>query len=400
MTCRKWIVAAALVLAAAQQAGAKQQRVVLKDGGIIVGEVTKADGRYRVVMASGATVTIPAERVASVGDVETARGEYERRLAKIDPNSAEDHFKLANWAYESERYEIAAKELKAALKIDPDYEPARLLRQMVRAKLKRPTTREGPDEGTDRLLSMKDIYRIRLEELREDDRRVAVKFRNDVVERFIKAMEGKGDFKEPKADDAFRRQRPGYKAWYIRNQMPDNVAVKEDIQVRTDPIFMRNFRRIVWPMVRSHCAAAQCHGGPRPKGGLMLFGGGGRNVRADYTNFIMLDGWVSRGRRVINRNSPKDSLLLQFALPEEQASVKHPKDISDVFRDRRDRSYQLVLEWIDSLRGPPHPEYRLRYKPPFGIKIVGRKLPSFLDDGGATTRPATTRPRADDGLFD
>ena len=320
--------------------------------------------------------------------------QYRERLEKIDPKDPEAHFQLARWAERADLLTIAKKELETALKLKPDYESAALLLKQVEEKLKK--RGDNGDEVKPPLTKVplvedEDIYRIRLEELRKGDV-VSVQFRNDVVERFISAMAGRGAFKTPDADRQFRRLSNVSKALYMLDQRPDDVAMKDDILVKSDPGFMKDFRAQAWPIVRNFCATTNCHGGGTPKGGLIFFNVGAGNERADYTNFVILDGVMVRGRRLIDRNNPEESLLLNFTLPEEQARYKHPRKISPAFRQgRSSANYKRVLKWILSLDGNPRLDYRLKYKPPFGIKLHGKRtmaLPEPTTSPGTTSKPA------------
>ncbi|MDY6913469.1 MAG: hypothetical protein SVT52_03305, partial [Planctomycetota bacterium] len=85
------------------------------------------------------------------------------------------------------------------------------------------------------------------------------------------------------------------------------------------------------------------------------------------------------------------SLLLQYGLPPEQSQFDHPEKITPPFRDRKSQNYRRVLEWINSLSGPLHPDYRTTYKPPFKLKTGSGGLPLLP--------PATTKP-AEEGFFD
>ena len=166
---------------------------------------------------------------------------------------------------------------------------------------------------------------------------------------------------------------------------PYNTAIKDDIIIKTDPRFMIEFRSRIWPIVAKHCAAAQCHGGDKPKGGLKLFNIPGKNEKVDYTNFLILDMFASGGKRMLDRDHSDLSLLLQYGLPPEQSRFDHPVKITPPFRSRKDPVYRRVLSWINSLSGPLHPNYRTTYKPPFKLKTAAGGLPPLPPE---TTQPA------------
>jgi hypothetical protein len=383
-------------------AAAEQKVVHLTGDRKITGQVTKTDSGY-VIKTKYGTLTVAAEDVIAIKDVVTPEDEYQDLRAKMDLSKAEDRLKLGEWAMEHDMLEKAREEFQAALKIDPKYERARLRLRQVEAKIearKKPTV--GPD-GTTRpappatltgirpewLVSEGDIHHIRLEEM-TGKYRGGVEFRNDVLKRFIEAMRGVEDFEQKGFEERFKGASRVDQARYMLRKLDRSSAMKDDIILKADPRFMLEFRRYVWPIVAQHCAAAQCHGGTQPVGGLKLFKIAGSSVKVDYTNFVLLDGIARGGRPVINRTTPDRSLLLEFGLPAEIAYYAHPKKITPPFKSREDRQYLRVLDWIRSLANyPSAPDYRLQYRPPFGMKLNSRASSALSapEPTGPTTQP-------------
>jgi hypothetical protein len=378
-------------VALAAFAAGQTKVVTLTNGSQVEGQVTRTDGQYEVRLPSGIVAVFPVDQVVSITEATSPEDEFETRKAEIDPENPEDHYRLAQWAFDREMYTAAREELKAALKLKPDYERAQLLLRQVEARLSaqtqpvtdsRPTGQGpvelGPDMRESWLVDQEDIYRIRRAELREDDR-VVIKYRNEVIERFIRRMEGFAEFEQQKFSDTFRGWSDLRQTRYILRELDNpQAALARDILIETDPQFMVDFRSRIWPLIARQCASANCHGGNRVVGNLRLFSVAGRNERIDYTNFALLDGYVKRGARMIDRDRPEKSLLLQYTLPEDQAQHKHPTKLTPVFPSRRSAAYRRVEEWINDLNGPPHPPYDLGYKPPFGMSLQFRTLPSVL----------------------
>ncbi len=91
----------------------------------------------------------------------------------------------------------------------------------------------------------------------------------------------------------------------------------------------------------------------------------------DYTNFLILDSFhTKRGLQMIRRDEPKDSLLLQFCLPDNQAKHRHPKEINSAFSSRNAAGYKRTMDWILSLKRPLHPNYNIKSNPPHVMKRV------------------------------
>jgi hypothetical protein len=263
-----------------------------------------------------------------------------------------------------------------------------LLREVEsKMKMTGPSTQPaGGDAGTggvrnELLLSDEDIYEIRLAELRPDET-VQVTFRNNVVERFIKAMRGRwiGDLQDdPNAADKFRGWSNVQKTQYIVNLSGEDTTFTKDIQIMSDPRFIIEFRNLVWPRVGTTCGQAACHGGPEGKGGFKLFVGTGKNPRVDYTNFYIMDRLATGRGDLFDRSSPDDSLLLQYGLQADQSAERHPGGrFTAIYANVQSRNYQVVRDWISTLAGPPHPPYHVKYVAPFNMKMQkgsGVRLP-------------------------
>jgi hypothetical protein len=331
--------------------------------------------------------------------------QYEQKRKAIDPNSADDHYGLGEWAFRNGLTQKALEELKAALAISPGHVRASILIQEVQRRLgvgpATQGTRPAPEANAvgavlprEWLAPEEDIFRIRMEELRPEER-LPIQFRNDVINRFIKKWRGKEEFKEFRFEDAFRgwvQANPARAVEFMREKDPEDTDIKDDILVQNDPKFMTDFRAKVWPIVAASCAAPQCHGGGEPKGGLRLFNVAGRNERIDYTNYLLVDGVVSRGRRMVDRANPEVSLLLQYMLPEDLAQFRHSTKIQAAAGRKEDARYVAVLEWIQSLHRPPHPDYRLKYAPPMGMKLVHKAEVNLPPPGPSTPSTTPARP--------
>ena len=382
---------AGCLLVMASLAGAKPQTVYTKDGKKYTGEVKKTADKYFIRTEFMGTVEVSASNVLRIEDIRTEEDFYTAERAKIKPGDPQGHFDLAMalWNKGGKRgnkafLELAKVELAEALRIKPDFDKASLQLRIVEAKLKtivEPTTAEA---ALDRklLLPLSDIPNIRFEELRADDR-VVVKLRNDAIEQFIKTMHGKLEFKQAGFDDVFRGWPRVRQVVYIReNGDRFENPFRADILVDSDPKFMVEFRRLIWPLVQNYCASHRCHGAAKGQGKLKLFAHS--NIeQVDYTNFAILRGLKHKGNRIIYRDHPDLSLLLQYGLPRELAETPHGREIEILFKDRRDPNYRRVLAWIRSLDGPGQPRYGLEYKPPFGMK---------LDFGEGTSDEPETRP--------
>ena len=400
MTNRILVTSACCLLLAAV-AAAKTQAVYKKDGGKIVGVVTKTDRGYNVKTRFG-VIFVAKENVDRIEDAPTPKEVYEERLGKIDPNNPEQQYKLGEWAFGVGLFREARRSLQAALKVKPDHARAKLLLRQVEAKIVTVGPRTRPvGTGAARhavkpeyLVSREDVYRIRMVEYRpESGRVVRVRFRNNVLDRYIETMLGQEGFRK----ETFLALSPVAKLQHILRNKPDKEGLKKDILIEADPQFMLDFRRRVWPLLARSCAPSTCHGSADGKGKLKLFAVGLRDDRIPYTNFAVLAGFVSKsGRRVIDRGQHEKSLLLQFGLPKKEAGTgdSHPKKkIPVLFTDKKNENYKDVLKWIGELQAQ-YPNYRLKYRPPFGMKLhLGGEVDMPPRESGLPPR----KPRGDRG---
>jgi hypothetical protein len=369
------------------------KKLTLTDGKQVVGEVTKTDTGYNVKTKYG-TFQYTFDQVASVADVGTPQDEYQQRLAKIDANSAQDHFELAKWAWANGMADTALAEVQQALKLKPGNDEYDALRRQIEAKIKSapaPTTRGGPASTTKNggekvdlahaMLSDQDIAAIRLAELSLDDRvteSASVEFKNKCKDRVKANMNAQDQraFDRLAAIDQAR--------FMLKNFAASDAALLTDIVIKSSPKVMSDFHSKIWPVLVNNCASTACHGGEKGKGALKLFNNGGDKDKVEYTNFVLLDGYVSKdGQRMLDRDHPERSLLLQYGLPAADAQVKHPVvDLPNPpFRSAKSDVYQKVEDWIGELK-MPHPDYPLKYQPPAGMTL----------NFGSDVMPTTTAP--------
>ena len=401
---RKALASLAVSLMLTAVALAETKTVVLTDGRRVTGDVIETDRGYEIRTRLGAIQVARHEVVEIIVD-RTPVDDFNDRLAALDADDADGHLALGQWAAEQELLELAIQQYEYVLALRPNDDKAKLLLRDVRAQLAEaaepdpepgqtdPDTTPGgevagngeappidspPGINPDDLVTLQQIYRIRLAELRlAEIPNISFRFSNDVVARFSAAWEGKDDF-DPQT---FRRLRNHEKLQFILEEIGDaerHNDIRDDIQILEDPEFMVIFRTKIWRIMRQPggCASLPSHGGMDAPGGLRFINpmslspGDPITVRVMYTNFLVLDRYqTEEGLRLVDRDQPEDSLLLQYGLPGELAKYKHPligeRPIQPIFKDKADRGYVDTLNWIrTTLRGPVHPDYRVSFTPP------------------------------------
>lgn len=362
----------------------ESKTLALKDGQVVTGEVVETADGYQVTLKSGITVTYAKSQVVSVRSAESPRQEFEKKFqAAAEANTADAYYQAADWAFRSNLIDDAKKALDAGLKINPQHTRSKYLLKQINAMANsagaktgsetRPVTTGGGTtvkeepvqkvEASDKMyLGEGDINRIRQVELREKDN-VMIDFRRDSLNRFLSSLPQQGR-------QAFSAKSAGSKAYGILHANP---MFAPDIFVRTDPQFMVDFQRKVWPKIRQSCAAATCHGGEKPRAGLKFYNPPASSARVDYTNFLILVSFIKGNERLVDRSNPESSLLLNFMLPPEQskAQLAHPKKFTPVLKGKETADYKEVLAWISALAYPPVPDYHVEWKPASGIRLEG-----------------------------
>jgi len=323
--------------------------------------------------------------VAAAAASEAPVDVYRARRSNIDVRNPDELLKLANWAMSQERFkrnrkllEQVQSDLNKALamkkKQSKDTLEIELVLKQVKARLSGTTstvTVVKPGDNKD-ILNKRDIYWIRLWELVPDDT-VTIVYKNKVIDRYIEAMRGREiDHWDKKGKELVFKSTPKPRqVMEILKNMKENKDLLQDIYVEDDPKLMRFFQTQVWPAIRRRCTSPKCHGGQSPRGGLKFVVDTRENtLEGKYTNYAALSGYKnSKGMRLIDRKDPKMSLLLQFGLDQKISKHRHKKEIKPpLFRSLNDPAYVRVHEWIKSLRGPLHPDYKI------DRKILGMKL--------------------------
>lgn len=139
-----------------------------------------------------------------------------------------------------------------------------------------------------------------------------------------------------------------------------------NITVVSEPHALAAFRAQVhdsWLI--PNCATSRCHGGP-DAGRLFLFNTGTADAGVRYANLLnVLMGNID-GTPIVSCERPNESLLIQYALPPEEATHPHPavKGWKPVLGAKLNpEKLQASLAWIRSLY-QPRPVYPIDYTPP------------------------------------
>ena len=345
---RKWIIGAAVcAMAGLVFAAGRPGLVKTKNGTLYDGTIEEKEGGISVNVRGIETV-VPRDQVESItyGDFKTRWTEAYDKLAADD---AKGRVAAGRRAFDERMYDLAEKAARDAQTVDPNSaEAAELLRlTQTQRRLERNSTANPDNGGPARpqqpavkpagqwtLLTPEQINRVKQTEFKATDSKLRVNFKNNVRKKFYDASPNLdisyADFlKLPQAEQADR---------ILRSGAPE---LAKDVEINNDPESILLFRRDVLPLVTQNCATSGCHGGPNAEASKFALVAPATDNASVYTNFYVLkmksmpvetNGELGKPNRaaMIDRNRADDSLLIQYGLPETNATFKHPQVASFV----------------------------------------------------------------------
>lgn len=116
-------------------ADSKQELLVLRNGEVLAGRVTREDPYYRVVLRDGELRVKISETELVCANLDEA---YTFKRNRLGLGRADDHLDLAEWCLRQGLPGYAAKEIRAALAIDPTNARSEYLDRRLRQMLEAP----------------------------------------------------------------------------------------------------------------------------------------------------------------------------------------------------------------------------------------------------------------------
>ncbi len=386
---------AALAACALTGAPGEEATVHTKDGRRLSGDVTVGETQVTINTLAG-PVVIERSQVDKIVPRESAQAAYMRKVGALAPGDVEGHYKVAEWASERQYWDIAIKQCNYVLGLDPKHTKAKLLLEDARRKqaesaapgghkgVEAPRDEEAADTPGGReplpLLSAHDVQRLRLGELATEGggEDVRVKFtakrgQPEILKQFVKEMAGRDGY-DASWERAFGRLKPHEQLREMVSASRSGVEARFDlarytdqIEVLDDPAVFATFRKKVMPIVVQGCGRSGCHNSTATTD-FRLPGGSRSGEPFAYTLFAVLDATATAYGPLLNRERPESSVLLSYMLPIEGNNKPHPEPKRGKFNAAipgiRARNYEVVVDWINSLRSP-RPEYGLEYEFPF-----------------------------------
>ena len=239
------------------------------------------------------------------------------------------------------------------------------------------------------LLSERDVQRLKIMELtlNGDAEHVRVRFKRkgsqlELPAQVLEELRERPDFRAD-WEQTLTRGQPYERLQLILRLTGTEYADRIDIQ--SDPHAFALFRQRVLPLINRGCEKSGCHAGKDAR--LFRFPvGSGTSARRAYTSFALLDQMNTSHGPLLNRDSPSESVLLDYLSLPEGADRGHPTiqdgpKFKPVIRGVDDRNYQYVLEWLDFLM-VPHPDYQLEYGSAFNATLTSVPKPEPPSDDG------------------
>ncbi len=116
-------------------AATKQEMVLLRNGEILKGRILRDDGCYRIALADGEVRVRLSEAELVCKSLDEA---YEFKRNRLALGRAEDHLDLAEWCLRQELPGYTAKEISAAMALDPQNPRIEFLDRRLRQFLETP----------------------------------------------------------------------------------------------------------------------------------------------------------------------------------------------------------------------------------------------------------------------
>lgn len=380
------------------------------DGQTYEGEIDDKDPSVVEVTVRGIQNRIQRSRVASVEYADDFAKQFNDRLAKLAPTDVQGRLALAQEAFEQKQYVLAREAAVSAQTVDPNSADAASMLEIIRSQMRLEAAKNRPPEPVKpageaatqpgatqpttgpKVLSAEQVNAMRQAELRPEDTSVRINIDADLKKRFATLTGMK-----PQEINAMKQ--PELAALILKQGTPE---MRKDVKILSDPPSMMNFRTKVQPFVLQSCGTTGCHGTRSPQKFALV--DPADTEAAAYTNFYILQKYIKQlpqsgndvfGRgelRMIDRQSPADSMLLQYALPVATATYDHPevRDYRAALRGLSDPRYKIISDWISKSLSPIDPDYGFEFTPS-GPAATTQATTAPTTQAG-TTNPATNKP--------
>ena len=291
-----------------------------------------------------------------------------------DRSAAAEEFLKAKALYDAGKFVEARAANEKVLQLDASNSNAQLLKTVLQARLGRGGGASAATSTSPaRILTLPQVSRIRLLEMTPTDMTVRGHIDSKTLEDFWREVMAKDAANGAAGHDQFMR--PGnFFAQAMRIRDSGQQKFMDQVNVTSDPAALTGYKNFVRPLIAQSCI--NCHDHPRA---FELVAQGIPGVTADQidcTNFYTMSMYAGKDGKMLDRDNPESSLLLQYGLPKASASTPHPGPELHRFSSTTDARYRSMYTWIKALTLP---------RPAYGIDAAASGL--------ATSKPATRQSR-------
>lgn len=287
-------------LSAAPAPSAPPSVLLKSNGQILVGAITREEGKY-VVHLPGGEIRVPEFEVE--GAFPSVAAIYKHKLASIPDNDPDEHLKLARWCLSQKLSAEAKFELKLVLALSPSAREAKSMLAWMESSEARLAARPRVDTGV-------------------------VQTSGERVNRPARAsLEAPAEI-DPSVLNQARREM-GVKGIPVVFDLPPAVATR-----RAD-----EFARFVHPVLQNACA--KCHN-EQHEGKFQLVE---VRSRREMTANVLRSNLDATLQLIDPENPVHSELLSSTLLPHGKGPNQRP-----IFRGSNDPRFQILVTWVTSLR--------------------------------------------------
>ncbi len=409
------LLAIALLLTLATSAVlARTATVTLKDGRSFTGEIVGENDKNVVVRISNIDTPIDRATIASIEEQQDIAAQFKEKRAALKDDDVTGRYELAKWLVvdlkekdnELQRYELARTELQSLANQAPENNQVKLLLRVAEERIKllqepattpttpvtptTPTTTTPTTPGTpaangdatsaklpteklsDEQINLIKVYEIDLDPKQGPAPRVSVP--QEVIETLLKDYAREESVPKGRVEQDALRRAPDIKkleALFAARARP----LYSKVTIHSDPTVLLKYRATVEPRyVLNYCGTTDCHGGPKA-GKLFLFRDKPESTETSYTNFYILDSFRNDEGYMIDRQKPDLSLLIQYGMNPENATIRHP-DVpgwKPMLVSDRSPVLKELQSWVRELM--PGVRYPIEYKAP-SLKVEQPETPA------------------------
>ncbi|HVT29474.1 MAG TPA: hypothetical protein VHE81_15770, partial [Lacipirellulaceae bacterium] len=287
--------------------------LVLRDGGVLAGQITRVAHWY-VVSRDGGQIQVEMSRVVfACGSLEEA---YELQRKQLNNQNADPHLALAAWCLRFNLLADAGRELSEARRIDPNQPRLTLLERRLETMSKsssKTRLRAGKAPAEPRLATLS-----ARQEVRSASFEIASSEPADSRQTVVNAK------------TSTRSPKPSPTSAEIPTDLPDGV--------------IERFTRKVQPVLVNDCTTSGCH----QRGSAQSFQLDRAILRGESNRRTTMYN-LQAALALVNRQHPEKSPLLTIP------RTPHGGMSAPIFGPRQEQAYQHLIDWVALVAPPAHP---------------------------------------------